>query len=254
MPQPALCAGRESSPGPPPPTYNLAVKSLYEKTIAFVLQYVDEHKLGAGAQLPTEMQISSLASVSLVTVRRALAELAAQGIVRREQGRGTFVARPRVRAETTRVGSLRNGLHLDAHSRLETRVLKCVTRQALDEECRALALSAGASVWEISRLRRLNRRPLILETSVIPKLLAPDLGAHLKRADGRSLYELLEGVYGLTEAREEQLLVSRAARPQEEELLGLLHFDWVVEVAGVSYSVRQEPIDRFKMVFVAKSF
>jgi DNA-binding GntR family transcriptional regulator len=230
------------------------VRALYEKTIAFILQHIDENQLREGDQLPTEVGLAQRAGVSLVTVRRALAELAAQGIVRREQGRGTFVARPRVRAETTRVGSLRNGLHLDAHSRLETRVLKCVTRQAAEEECRALGLAAGASVWEISRLRRLNRRPLILETSVIPKLLAPDLGGHLKRADGRSLYELLEGVYGLTEAREEQLLVSRAARPQEEELLGLLHFDWVVEVAGVSYSVRQEPIDRFRMVFVAKSF
>ena len=230
------------------------VRALYEKTIAFILQHIDEHQLREGGQLPTEVALAQQTGVSLVTVRRALAELAAQGIVRREQGRGTFVARPRVRAETTRVGSLRNGLHLDAQSKLETRVLKCLSREAAEEECRTLALASGASVWEISRLRRLNRRPLILETSVIPKLLAPDLGAHLKRSDGRSLYELLDGVYGLTEAREEQLLVSRAARPQEEELLGLLHFDWVVEVAGVSYSVRQEPIDRFKMVFVAKSF
>jgi DNA-binding GntR family transcriptional regulator len=230
------------------------VRALYEKTIAFILQHIDEHQLREGEQLPTEVALAQQTGVSLVTVRRALAELAAQGIVRREQGRGTFVARPRVRAETTRIGSLRNGLHLDAQSKLETRVLKCLAREAVEEECRTLALAPGASVWEISRLRRLNRRPLILETSVIPKLLAPDLGAHLKRSDGRSLYDLLEGVYGLTEAREEQLLVSRAARPQEEELLGLLHFDWVVEVAGVSFSVRQEPIDRFRMVFVAKSF
>ncbi len=36
--------------------------------------------------------------------------------------------------------------------------------------------------------------------------------------------------------------------------MGLLHFDWVVEVAGVSYSDRQQPIDSFRMIFVAKSF
>jgi len=160
------------------------VRALYEKTIAFILQHIDEHQLREGGQLPTEVALAQQTGVSLVTVRRALAELAAQGIVRREQGRGTFVARPRVRAETTRVGSLRNGLHLDAQSKLETRVLKCLSREAAEEECRTLALASGASVWEISRLRRLNRRPLILETSVIPKLLAPDLGAHLKRSDG----------------------------------------------------------------------
>ncbi len=98
-----------------------AVKSLYEKTIAFVLQYIDEQKLREGDQLPTEAQLSALAGVSLVTVRRALSELSSQAVVRREQGRGTFVARPRVKAETTKIGGLRNGLHLDARSKLQTR-------------------------------------------------------------------------------------------------------------------------------------
>src|ERR1700680_5215472 len=88
-----------------------AVKSLYEKTIAFVLQYIDEQKLREGDQLPTEAQLSALAGVSLVTVRRALSELSSQAVVRREQGRGTFVARPRLKAKATKIGGLRNGLH-----------------------------------------------------------------------------------------------------------------------------------------------
>ena len=229
-------------------------RALYEQTIAFILQLIDEGRLRLGDQLPPEVSLATQAGVSLVTVRRALAELASQGIVRREQGRGTFVARARVRAETTRVGSLRNGLHLDAQSRLDTRLLGCTARTATPSECKALALPAGASVWEISRLRLLNHRPLILEVSAIPKLLAPDLGARFKGKDSRSLYGLLEEVYDLKELREEQLLVCRAANSEEERLLQLLHFEWVVEVAGVSYSGRQQPIDSFRMVFVAKSF
>jgi len=116
------------------------VKSLYEKTIAFVLQYIDEQKLREGDQLPTEAKLSALAGVSLVTVRRALSELSSQAVVRREQGRGTFVARPRVKAETTKVGGLRNGLHLDARSRLQTRVLSCSARACTDEESKRLGL------------------------------------------------------------------------------------------------------------------
>ncbi len=52
-----------------------AVKSLYEKTIAFVLQYINQQKLREGDQLPTEAQLSGLAGASLVTVRRAISEL-----------------------------------------------------------------------------------------------------------------------------------------------------------------------------------
>ncbi|MBS0364370.1 MAG: GntR family transcriptional regulator [Proteobacteria bacterium] len=231
------------------------MRALYEKTIAFILQYIDENRLQEDAQLPPEAKLAVLAGVSLVTVRRALQELANQGVVRREQGRGTFVARSRLRAETTRMGSLRNGLHLDAHSKLTTRVLACTAREASAEESKALALQAGASVWELSRLRLLNRRPLILESAVIPKLLAPNLGGHFRSGrDSGSLYELLEREYGMKESREEQQLVSRPADTREEELLGLLNFEWVVEVSGVSYSARREPIDRFRLVFVAKSF
>lgn len=231
-----------------------SVRALYEQTIAFILQHIDEHALQAGDQLPPESKLAVQAGVSLVTVRRALAELAAQSVVRREQGRGTFVARPRVRAETTRVGGLRNSLHLDSRSSLQTRVLGCFARRANAEECAALELQDGAAVWEISRLRLLNQRPVIWELSTIPKLLAPDLGAHIAAQDGRSLYDLLDGVYDLKEAREEQVLVSRPAQPREAELLDLLDFEWVVEITGLSYSTRHAPIDRFRMIFVAKSF
>jgi GntR family transcriptional regulator len=230
------------------------VNSLYEKTIVFILQYIDEHSLREGDQLPTEAQLSALAGVSLVTVRRALSELSAQAVVRREQGRGTFVARPRVKAETTKIGGLRNGLHLDARSKLQTRVLSCVVRPATHEEAKRLGLSSGASVWEVSRLRLLNKRPVIWELSVIPKILAPDLGGYLGSPDKRSLYDLLDEVFGLKETREEQTLVSRPALAREHELLDLMSFEWVVEVSGISFSARHQPIDAFKMVFVAKAF
>ena len=230
------------------------MRALYEKTIAFILQYIDENKLQEGDQLPTEPKLATQAGVSLVTVRRALQELAAQGVIRREQGRGTFVARARVRAETTRIGGLRNGLHLDARSSLQTRTLGCFSRRANAEEIKALGLAEGALVWEISRLRLLNRRPVIWEVSTIPKLLAPDLGGYFEARDPRSLYDLLEEIYDLKESREEQTLVCRPAQAREQELLELLRFEWVVEVAGISYSTRHTPIDAFRMIFVAKSF
>lgn len=231
------------------------MKALYEKTIAFILHNIDELGLKAGDQLPTEARLAVQAGVSLVTVRRALAELAAQSVVRREQGRGTFLVRPRVRAETTRIGGLRNGLHIDSHSSLQTRMLGCLAQPANADECAALGLQDGALVWEISRLRLLNQRPVIWEQSTIPKLLAPDLGNRIiELPAGCSLYDLLEDAYGLKEAREEQVLVSRPAKPREEKLLELLNFEWVVEITGTSYSTRQTPIDRFRMIFAAKSF
>jgi len=80
----------------------------------------------------------------------------------------------------------------------------------------------------VSRLRLLNKRPVIWETSVIPKILAPDLGTYLERSDKRSLYDLLDEVYGLKEQREEQTLLARPALASEHALLDLMSFEWVV--------------------------
>jgi GntR family transcriptional regulator len=228
--------------------------SLYERTIAFILQYIDEHELQEGSRLPTEPELAAMAGVSMVTVRRALAELAAQAIVRREQGRGTFVARPRVSAETTKVGSLRNGLNLNSRSSLDTRLLQLEQRPATSEEAQRLVVAAASAVWEISRLRLLDDRPMIHEVSVIPMILAPDLATHLRPNPRQSLYSMLELKYGLHEAREEQNLVCRRATSAELKLLELPRLDWVVEVSGISYSARHVPIDSFRMIFDAKGF
>jgi len=48
----------------------------------------------------------------------------------------------------------------------------------------------------------------------------------LNGSDKRSLYDLLDEVYGLKEAREEQTLVSRPALTREHELLDLMSFEW----------------------------
>ena len=106
-------------------------------------------------------------------------------MIRREWGRGTFVARPRVRAETTRIGGLRNSLHLDARSNLQTRLLGCFARRANEEERKALE--------PVRRCPRLGDLPVAvaqpaaghLGVSTIPKLLAPDLGTYFEAHDRR---------------------------------------------------------------------
>jgi DNA-binding GntR family transcriptional regulator len=228
--------------------------SLYERTISFILQYIDSEKLEEGAKLPTEPELVAMAGVSMVTVRRALAELASQGIVRREQGRGTFLNRSRVSAETTRLGGLRNGLSLTSNATLETRLLSIERREAMEDEANRLKISKAASVWEIARLRLLNGRPAVHEVSTTPMILAPDLGACFEQNPQRSLYDTLDTVYGLREVREDQSLICRRANTIDRKRLDLSKGDWVVEISGVSYSMRHVPIDYFRMVFDAKGF
>lgn len=60
-----------------------------------IRRLVADHSLAVGTQLPSDTRLAALLGVSLGTVQKALGNLASQGWVRREHGRGTFIAAPR---------------------------------------------------------------------------------------------------------------------------------------------------------------
>ncbi len=57
-----------------------------------IVAWIDEHALRPGDRIPPQVRLAKLLETTEVTVHRALRELAAEGIVRRAPGRGTFVA------------------------------------------------------------------------------------------------------------------------------------------------------------------
>src|SRR5919106_116608 len=67
---------------------------LYHQIKTLVLQEIQTGQWQPDDQLPTEDELISRFQVSKVTIRQALRELASEGYIRREQGRGTFVERP----------------------------------------------------------------------------------------------------------------------------------------------------------------
>ncbi len=68
----------------------------YQKLARTLHNQFMEGKLRPGDRLPPELEICETFGLSRITVRQALAILVEQGLLRREQGRGTFVVGPRV--------------------------------------------------------------------------------------------------------------------------------------------------------------
>jgi DNA-binding GntR family transcriptional regulator len=224
----------------------------YEHTMRVIQQYIAEHQLGPGDRLPAETELAQLAGVSLITVRRAMAEMANRGLVRREQGRGSYVEATLIDAETTRLGSLRETL--GGHHALTTEVLGVVERAATEREQAALRLSRLGRVWEVTRRRLIDGEPAIVEVATVPTLRAPALDAALEADPNVSLYRLLAERYGLEEGHEEQTLVVRLPDPTTRERLGLSPGDLAVVVTGVSYALDGQPFDAFRMAYDARRF
>ncbi len=228
---------------------------LYERVVALVEQLIADQGLGPGDLLPSYTELADRAGVSLITVRRALDELERAGRVRRHQGLGTFVARPRILAEPARTGSLLATLADDggAAAKLRTSVLGLDQGEPSADLARALRIQPGRPAWRLRRLRQLDGRPAVLETSVIPVALAPELDTLLSRLGG-ALYDLLAAEYGLVDSYEEQYLEVIGPTQEESKLLELPPRAQVVRIRGISADEDGVPFDCFEQLYPASQF
>lgn len=225
---------------------------LYEEVIDLVDQLIVERGLGPGDMLPSQGELASLAKVSLITVRRALEELERDGRVRRHQGLGTFLARPKILAEPARSGTLGDTLSaVPEPAQVTTKLLHIVQGQPSDDVAAALEIDSKEPVWLVKRLRLIAAVPSIVETAIIPAALAPDLPDVCRTG---SLYETLRTRYGLDDDYEEQLLDVIHPTAELRSLLRLTARALVVRIQGITRDRNGTPFDCFEQVYPASEF
>jgi DNA-binding GntR family transcriptional regulator len=230
---------------------------LYEQVVEYVEKLVSERGLVPGDLLPTYAELAAAVGVSLITVRRALDELERAGKVRRHQGLGTFLARPRILTEPTRAGSLLGTLAEGEQSRppeiLDTRILDIRRGLPSADIARALQIRQDCQVWQLRRQRLIGAQPAVVETSVIPTTLAPELD-RLVRQQGGSLYDLLGREYALVDEFEEQYLEVIMPTQDERRLLNIPSRTQVVRIRGLSMDKGGTPFDCFEQLYPAAEF
>jgi DNA-binding GntR family transcriptional regulator len=232
----------------------VAGKLRYQQVMDLVQRFIAERELGPGDLLPPRAELAAMAGVSLITVRRALDELERAGRVTSHQGVGTFVARSRIMSEPGHPGALLSTLQGDAtHSSIATRVLGVTQGTPSAALASALRLSMGQRAWRVTRLREIGGEPTIVEEAIIPVYLAPDLDRRGDALSG-SLYGLLERVYGLADAHEEQFLSITIPSVAERRLLGLSRKSRVARLRGVTFGADGVPFDCFQHVYPADEF
>lgn len=196
-----------------------------------------------GQQLPGEPELCRTFGVSRTTVRQALNELARQGVLVREQGRGTYVAQPKLVGTAAQRLS---GFHEDMTALgrpLVSQVLKQRVIAADDLVAERLDLRPGDPVVEIERLRLVEAQPVVLTTTYLPQGLCPGLEtADLRR---RSLYEFLHSECRRTLARGWRTIEAVAADSRQARLLATRKGAPLILLQSVSYLSNGRPIEYY---------
>jgi len=163
---------------------------LYRSVYNTIIKRIADGAYAPGSMLPSEIDLGTELSVSQGTARKALIELELKGIVKRRQGRGTFVTVRTPENSLFHFFPLRTD---DGEQVVPEPVSEVVTRRKATAKEKKLLHGHPDSVFVISRIRSFKGKPLCHEVSVVPVVLFP--GIQERSPLPNALYFLYQHAY-----------------------------------------------------------
>ncbi len=204
-PEPALGG---AVPGGP------AFSPLYQQIKGLILKSLRAGEWKPSEAIPSEMELAARYRVSQGTVRKAIDELAADNLLVRRQGKGTFVATHAEQHVRYRFLKLVSDDGVDAQPP-EREILECRRLRATAEVARILGLRSGDAVVQVRRVLSFGGEPTILEDFWLPGTPFKGLTAEQLLGDRAPTYAMFESQFGVRMVRAEEKI--RAVAPSDEQ-------------------------------------
>jgi GntR family transcriptional regulator len=214
-------------------------RPLYLQLRDKLLSMIREGVYAPHERLPSERKLAKRFDVSRLTVRQALSSLMHHGIVYTRIGKGTYVSDPKVRRKGSMFG-FSEKVFLDdqipSSEVLDRRII-----QASQEHATHLQVSPGGELVYLTRLRKANGVPIVVQEAYLPHALCPGLLRLI--TDQTSLYLLLEERYGMRVDFAEVRLSASLADDTEAERLELKRPAAVLHREQITYLGDGRPIE-----------
>ncbi|MCD2514488.1 GntR family transcriptional regulator [Comamonas endophytica] len=228
-----------AAPAPGP-----AFSPLYQQIKGLILQSLEAGEWRPGELIPSEMELAARFRVSQGTVRKAIDELAAENLVMRRQGKGTFVATHA--AQQVQYRFLK--LHPDAgdvqeEGRAQRHIIDCKRVRAPAEIARLLQLRSGDAAMQVRRVLAFVGTPTILEDIWLPGQAFKGLTAEQIGAYQGPTYAMFELEYGVRMVRAEEKIRAVLPDAEQAELLQVSTSTPLLSVERVAYTYNDVPME-----------
>ncbi len=247
-PEKSDAPGAAGVPSTSAPTFS----PLYQQIKALITQRLEFGEWKPGELIPSEVELGALFKVSQGTVRKAIDELAAENLVVRRQGKGTFVA---THHEThAQFRFLRLVPDTESAQRADNRLIEVKRARAPAEVARQLDLKAGDPAIFIKRVKSFNDVPTILEEIWLPGLIFKTLTAERLVQYKGPLYGLFETEFGARMIRATERIRAVIATADMAALLEVAPDSPLLSVERVSYTYGDKPVEVRRGLYLTEHY
>lgn len=212
---------------------------LYLQVKDILISRISEGTWKAGDLIPTEPELMEEFGVSRTTIRQAISILVQEGLLQKQQGKGTMVKSLKLTGSLSRLTGFAEEL-LERGYEPKSKLIRAEFRDDLFFEKKKLGVADDEEILSIRRIRFADDVPIAIEKTSWPK----HIGEILMKYDlnNAKFYQILEenNVF-LKKAKETIAAVN--ATPYEADLLGVSAGTALLEMNRLSYGVEDQPIE-----------
>ena len=221
-----------------------AFSPLYRQIKGLILQSLQSGEWKPGEAIPSEIELAARYRVSQGTVRKAIDEMAADNLVVRRQGRGTFVATHAEQHVQFRFLKLVPDLGLPgSEGPAERDVIDCRRSRATADIARALALRTGDAVLQARRVLSYASVPTIVEDLWLPATPFKGLTAERLSDYHGPMYALFETEFNVRMVRADEKIRALPATGGLELLLKVEQGTPLLSVERIAYTYKDVPME-----------
>ena len=219
-----------------------AARPLFAQIKELIVERIRAGEWQAGNSLPSEHEFAAHYNVSQGTVRKAIAEMAAENLVDRFRGKGTFVASHTDAREHSRFFHIVGN---DGVKKLPgSQPISCERSKASKKTQDILKLLNNATIVAAERLRLINEVPVILETITVSDEMFPGIYDLWSGKTPNEFYPLYETKYGIRVIGAKEKLSSVTASNRTAHLLGVEPGIPLLLIDRLAYTFGNEPVER----------
>ncbi|HEY9279788.1 MAG TPA: GntR family transcriptional regulator [Eoetvoesiella sp.] len=229
-----------------------AFSPLYQQIKGLLLQSLDRGEWKPGESIPSEFELAARFQVSQGTVRKAIDELAAENLLIRRQGKGTFVATHHEAKVRYRFLRLTPDDGQPAVS--SSQIIDCRRVKAPVDIARLLQLRTGETVVNLRRVLSFDQVPTIFDDIWLPGSVFRGLTAESLARYRGPLYGLFESEFGVSMVRADEKIRAVTASTEQVERLQVAATSPLLLVERVSYTYGDRPMEVRRGLYVTDRF